>query len=276
MRNFNKSNRITKRRNNTAGEFTTINYAALRDPRLTPLARLLLIEVLSDSDNFTFSETLYMNRLGIKSKPTYYVHLNKLIECGYVKKDDQNGGHFKFYTISEYGNLNGSSTEKKLDGNPEVVVDIQHSLPDKNESGTGVEVVKKTGMTDKEFQVKLTKYLLPYANSFTEEELSKVTELVLEHGVTNDFYGLKPKLDRAVKKLKTRFYTECIALVRLNTGSSKAQKVFKEWLKDEIFNKNNMLLDAKKKYMHLKIQFRIKGPSDPETDYIDRMENPED
>ena len=94
------------------GEFTTVNYNLLRDKNLTPIAKLLLIEILSDNDNFTLSQTVYCNRLGI-SKGTWFNVIKNLIDNGYIKKEKKltnSKGIYYNYIVSEYGDLIDSTT----------------------------------------------------------------------------------------------------------------------------------------------------------------------
>lgn len=130
------SNRKTIQQENKSGEFTTVSYKILRDKNLSPISRILLIEILSDSDSFTMSPTMYMNRLGV-TKKTLYKSINQLEEFGYVKKTDitkpSKSGKVKkvyHYLISPYGNLN---TESKTSDLKEDIQTIDTIIPEVKE-----------------------------------------------------------------------------------------------------------------------------------------------
>jgi hypothetical protein len=112
------NNRKIRKSNKKSGTFTTVDYNILRDKNLNCNAKILLIEILSDSDNFDLSQTLYCARLGW-AKNQFTRAIEQLIEYGYMKrtpieKDKVIPGKKKkgsnrilyFYTVSEYGNLN--------------------------------------------------------------------------------------------------------------------------------------------------------------------------
>jgi hypothetical protein len=114
----NKTNIKPKTRN--AGTFTTVSLKLLNNNNLSRDARFLLIQIFSDSDEFTFSPTLYADRMGCTEK---HIH-NKVVELenhGFAKrtplsKDSYVKGRKKkgsdkiiyHYTFSEFGNLNKS------------------------------------------------------------------------------------------------------------------------------------------------------------------------
>ena len=105
------SNRKTIKCENELGKFTTVNYKVLRDKKLSPISRILLIEILSDSDNFTLSPTMYSNRLGV-TKKTLYKSIQQLVDNGYIRRTNISKPGTKgkeklvyHYLISEYGNL---------------------------------------------------------------------------------------------------------------------------------------------------------------------------
>ena len=134
------NNRKIRNTNKKSGTFTTVSYNILRDINLTPNAKILLIEILSDSDNFDISQTLYCKRLGWE-KNQFTRAIVSLEEHGYIKrtpidKDKVIPGKKKkgsnrvmyFYTVSEFGNLNNEKvteiTIANNEANPPTIDDL--------------------------------------------------------------------------------------------------------------------------------------------------------
>ena len=106
-----------KRIKNNVGEFTTVPYNILRDNNLTPTAKLLLIEILSDRDDFDLSQSVYCKRLGI-STGGWYKSIQNLIKFGYIKRTKKKidgKGIYYDYIIDESGSLSTPTDEVKLD-----------------------------------------------------------------------------------------------------------------------------------------------------------------
>jgi hypothetical protein len=100
-----------------SGNFVTIDAKIISDKNLTSNAKILLISILSDSDSFEVSQSLYCKRLGWE-KNQFTTAIKQLEKSGYVKRtkldsDKAIAGKLKkgsnrilyFYTVSEYGNL---------------------------------------------------------------------------------------------------------------------------------------------------------------------------
>jgi predicted transcriptional regulator len=110
------------------GNFTVIPYNVLRDKRLSSTDKILLIEILSDTEDFAVSAKLYCERLSIV-KRQFYRSLNNLIELGYVSKKALPSNSIKeityFYTISSYGNLKEETVEISniSDSKEEIIVE---------------------------------------------------------------------------------------------------------------------------------------------------------
>lgn len=125
-------NKNVIRQDLSKGEFTTIPIRILTDKRLSGNSFKLLVAILSDSDEFNFSRTRYVNMLDI-SETTFDKSLNQLIQCGYakIKKIILKTGlqiNKNFYTFSVFGNL---KTEEK-----------QVEIPNENNQlDNGVEMV---------------------------------------------------------------------------------------------------------------------------------------
>lgn len=101
-----------------AGTFTMLPNNLLNDNKLKLMSFKLLLSILSDSDEFTLSQTMYCNRLGISDR-TFKNCIKDLEENGYVKRSNIGKTHFNFYTISIYGNLNKETPEKTPESEPQ-------------------------------------------------------------------------------------------------------------------------------------------------------------
>ena len=127
------TNKTVIRKKNKSGEFTTIHNSILNDSRLSATALRLLLSILSDSDTFRLSQSLYKKRLGMNENRTFLRAIANLEECGYLKKTEVGKGVFIpnikkansdkkvfHYTISEYGNLK-SETKPEPEVQPEPI-----------------------------------------------------------------------------------------------------------------------------------------------------------
>lgn len=91
-----------------------------RDNNLSSNAKILLIEILSDRDDWDLSRKNYLKRLEWAPK-TFNDAILKLEENGYIRRTPILNTIYYFYTISEYGNLlpkkssGDTSTEKDSD-----------------------------------------------------------------------------------------------------------------------------------------------------------------
>jgi len=116
-------NKTVHRTKLKAGTYTMAPYHITRDSRLTSNAKILLIEILSDADDFRLSQSLYCKRLSWDKKQ-FDRAIQCLIKAGYVKRTPidekvsipgvKKAGSKKVlyhYTISEYGNLNSDEVE---------------------------------------------------------------------------------------------------------------------------------------------------------------------
>ena len=97
------------------GTFTTVSYTILHNPKLLPVDKMLLISILSDSDNFQLNQNLYATRLGVARK-TIGESIKRLVKQGYMKEPNtkskgKGNGFITYYTISEYGNLSTNEEE---------------------------------------------------------------------------------------------------------------------------------------------------------------------
>jgi hypothetical protein len=107
MKNASRKNRKVTRK--VKGDFTKVQISLLNDKRLSPTAKLLLIMILSDADDFVYSQARYIKMLNV-AKTTYLRAFDELIELGYAKVTKFKDTNFNNYIFSEYGNL---KTEEK-------------------------------------------------------------------------------------------------------------------------------------------------------------------
>ncbi|RXR17353.1 hypothetical protein EQG63_11230 [Flavobacterium amnicola] len=273
-------NKKVIRKKNESGKFTTINLSVLNDTRLSTTARLLLISILSDSDEFTLSQELYKKRLGI-GQSAYLNAISNLEEFGYLrktglendvsipknKKADSNKTIY-FYTISEYGNLGKEAPkietqETKANNQPAIKV-----IPETIEQPTIQEPV---------VSYELAEYLQKTANVYlSNDDLS--SKLVSEIETTASIKNVKKLIDTEL----IRVYNETFDSIRhlIKPNSEKSVKEFKQWLKKEIFENFNIHFKnqtPRSKWAHISlIKNKKKATVDYETQMSDYYENPRD
>lgn len=238
---YNKNKKV-HRRENKKGDFTTINYAILRDKRLTPNAKLLLIEILSDTDNFKFSEQLFINRMGI-TKKTLYRAMDNLKENGYLKSTKIKNTKYNYYTISEFGNLNS-----------------------KEETEQETEPAKKLN-TNVEDYSKETDFI--YKNlEFICSELTKTIVEVME----DKQYQLLPDCVKIIQDRKKKHYNDIKGFIENVHRSEEVKKLAIKILKERIFEKNQHI-DSYYRTIHAATtQINRKKPLDRESLWADKMD----
>lgn len=209
-------NKKVHRKENKNGTFTTINYAILRDKRLTPNAKVLLIEILSDTEGFKFSEQLYMNRMGI-TKPTLYRAMDKLIEYGYLKTTKIKNTHYNFYTISEYGNLNSNNDDEAIEDS---TIEASKTLEENQKPN------------DLDLQSKVYSYLNPYCDFITPEAAAKYHTMA-DGG--QDYHSIKSALDKILKKNQVEHFNEVKTTLLESYAGQKVKDEAIKVLKVEIF-----------------------------------------
>jgi len=244
-------NKKVHRKEKKNGTFTTINFAILRDKRLAPNAKLLLIEILSDIDGFKYSEQLYMNRMGI-SKDTLYRAMKNLIEHGYLKKTKIKNTNYNYYTISEYGNLNSSDDAEVSEDS------VTASSGD----------TKSNVSTDSDLQSKVFDYLNPYYEFITPEVASKYHAMA---GEGEDYYTIKSTLDKLIKKNQVQHFNEVKSKLLESLASKKVKGEGVKILKKEVFEKIKMTSsDRIRKLAGININRR--KPLDEESLWADKMD----
>lgn len=114
------NNKKIRNTNKKPGNFTTVSYDIIRNKNLTSNAKILLIEILSDSDDFELSQSLYCKRLGWEknqfTRAIEQLEIHGFIKRTRIERDKVIPGKKKkgsnrilyFYTVSEFGNLNSN------------------------------------------------------------------------------------------------------------------------------------------------------------------------
>src|SRR5690554_6570502 len=74
-----------KTKNHKAGNFTSIPNNLLHHPTLSLKAKMLMIQLLSDSDEFTLSPSLYAKRMNT-SVSNVYNAIKELVKDGFIRK----------------------------------------------------------------------------------------------------------------------------------------------------------------------------------------------
>ena len=75
------------------GRFTSISNFIINEAKLSPVARLLLISILSDSDDFSLVPSIYCKRLGIEVR-YFRTLMEELIAGGFIKRVEVGGDRF--------------------------------------------------------------------------------------------------------------------------------------------------------------------------------------
>lgn len=264
----NKNNKTIIKAERIAGKFTTISHRVIHDKRLSVTARLLLVSILSDAENFDFSRTGLRKRLGI-SEYKLDASIEELQRYHYLKKT-KTYGQYIHYTISEYGNL-------------------KNEVEDSSEVNKSSEAITSNTQEDS----------IPYMNSgqFQQdwEQLSKyLTERddyidmdLLKEGVdklksSNDIFEIKRTQDREIRKNKIKHYKVLEDFV----NGGYASKDLKPKILKEV---RRLITDEHKKptpeevnkirnrISHDQYKNKIKRDGfDFETQAVDRYENPMD
>lgn len=243
-------NKTVHRKVNKNGTFTTINYTILRDKRLKPNAKLLLIEILSDTDKFKFSETLYMNRMRI-AKKTLYRAIDNLETCGYLKKTKIKNTDYNYYTISEFGNLNSN---EDVNDSEDIVEETSDTPKDRH-------------TPDLELQTRVYAYLNQFYD-FVDEDVADRYNTMANEG--QDYYAIKSELDKILKKNKTQHFHEVKSSIMKSYASQEVKDKAIKLLKIEVFEKN-LKADPKRMRNRASLDINKRKPLDPESLHADKM-----
>lgn len=207
--NYEIPNKKVIRSKQKKGEFTTINYKILRDKRLTSNAKILITHILSDSDDFRYSEQLYINRMNI-SKTAYYRALKNLIENGYMRKEPIANTIFNYYIISEFGNLN-----------------CKTQMP---------EAFDNLELNEKEIEDKVLNFLRPYHNFFkVNDELLKPYFKMINKG--HDYHQIESALINFIEKFLNNLFNAASNIIKKNSFDENLIDEALDILKDEVYNK---------------------------------------
>jgi len=271
------TNKTVIRKEKKTSEFTTIHNSILYDSRLTPTAFRLLVSILSDSDTFRLSQSLYKKRLGMTENRAFLNAIANLEECGYLKKTEVAKGVYipnikkanshkivYHYIISEYGNLK-SESQPKIEFQPEPISE-------------------NIELEDKVTLMKKCKDLIKENRKLLESDCAfqKIAE-AYEKGIYD--IAVYQKLideEKDIQGLLKQYYKDVLGWIQdiIIPERPKALKEFEEWLKDEIFNKRNSKLErvsVRSTYSCLSlIKYGKKFKTDYETEMGDYHENPKD
>jgi len=265
-------NKKVNRKTIEEGKFTTMHHSILYDKRLTSTAYRILESILADSDEFRISYRLFMNRFGLGKKAVVNA-FNNLEECGYVRTNKIKGHHGQFYIINECGNLNTAKT----DSNVETVIpqsQVTEELPPPIQNPIKTNEQKIIEQHNKNVEL---------YNNYLDNKISKILNtqndfdtfmlIVDKHfeTVPFDFYICKNEVEKFLTKIKTKYYNEALEHAEANNyhKNHKAMKLYKDWIKAEIFDKNNI----KFKYDTMWRQFQQQNrKQDFETIMADRLE----
>ncbi len=279
-------NKTVIRKENKKGQFTTIHHSILKDKRLSSNGFRLLVNILSDSDeNFKLSPTVYCNRLRI-SKTTFLNAIKNLEECGYLKREDSKIDSSKnYYTISEFGNLKKEPSESitnetkdsfeqdEAEAN-EIKDSFEQEEAEANEIKDSFEQEEVEAESVSEYSDEFLAYVKTLERLSGYEEFGALLiDEWMEKLKINTVVELKKKVDEYLKEI----YQEYLALAKNPEKYPKALIKYKAWLKDEIFNKHNLDVNAKNKWAILSL-IKCKKPykTDFETMMGDYFENPKD
>jgi hypothetical protein len=219
-------NKSVIRKENKAGEFTTVKYKILRDKSLNSNAKILMIEILSDTDRFDFSETLFMNRMDVGAKG-YRSALAKLVASGYIRTKKIGNSNLNYYTISEYGNLNNTdiTNEEQVEEliiQPEIETTVVPTL---------VELTKDECDN-------LGVYMSIYKNFLTDDIVSKFSTMIHND---MDFYLIKSEIDKLINKEKKSFFNKIANEIKVSSSNQDTKNEAIKLLKIEVFDKNTQL-----------------------------------
>lgn len=251
------------------GKFTTFQHSILYDKRLTADDKIILTSILADADNFNVTHELLLNRFDLSENTLRKIFKN-LEQCGYLMRTKLKRGNY--YTISEFGNLNGTTTDSNVDtvvSQPQVTEEVPQPIQ---------EPIQTNEQKLQEQHDKHTKMLLEYTSTKDSLFVDKVNfdtfiELVGNHLVIFplDFYVFKNEAEKFLTKIKIKFYKEAEAHAEANNyhKNHKALKLYKGWIKTEIFDNNNL----KFKYDTMWRQFQQQNrKQDVETLMADKLE----
>lgn len=243
------------------GKFTTIQHSILKDKRLSSDDKIILTSILADADNFNVTHELLLNRFDLSENTLRKIFKN-LEQCGYLKRTKMKRGNY--YTISEFGNLNGTTTDSKTETVVPPTVYEEEPPPNKEQ----LNELDKFNNLYNTYRQSINGYL-------KYEQISKeVTKITLDaiHNDIIDFYVIKRDLEKYIYKITTGYFNKAFAFTKESpTNSTNAAiNAYKKWLKEQIFDRQQ--LDIKYETTWLTLKNRHRKSFDAETEYADRLE----
>ena len=262
----NKNNKTVFKSENVAGKFTTIPHRIINDKRLSTDARLLLISILSDADNFDISRTGLMNRLGL-SEYKLDKAFNELIEYGYLKKTKRHSQYFH-YTVSEFGNLNNDSNVN----NQSVCPEVSTAKSNEDEDYLNSQQYKDDITSLQQFTTDFQEYI----------NFKLMSEQLKTIQCRDDIFSIKREQQKEIKKNKLAHYK----VIEKSVNDSYARKndkpkILKE-IKRLIFEEHQRPMDREVDRIRTRISIKRnkdkvkKYGFDYETQLVDSYENPLD
>jgi len=253
------------------GTFTTIPYSILKDNRLSADSFRVLTSILSDADDYPVTHEIILNRFPMSENTLRKVWKN-LEDCGYLKRKALPKGNY--YTISEFGNLNGAITDSNIET---VVVQpptVTEELPQPIQ-----EPIKTKEQRDEDLEAKNVKLYEEYSKTIkslinNNENICNIFFEIRDKHLDVypfDFYAFKNEFEKYTIKFKTNFYNEALEYAEVNNyhKNHKALKLFKESIKNEIYTKNNINFNYDTMWRQFQQQNR---KQDVETIMADRLE----
>lgn len=251
-------NKKTIKRDKKGGDFTTIHYSVLRDKNLTSSCKILLIEILSDSESFKFSETVLCNRMGI-SKTAYYDAMEILIDNGYIRKTKIKQTNKNFYLISEYGNLNNKepSNEEQLQEEEETLICNIDELG----KASSIQITSE--------QKNQLQNIMMSNSEFKGVEMAKTYTKMVNEGF--NYHEIKSHIEGFIKKEKRTHFNAIKELIKTITWNSRLQIEALKVLKQEVFN-NNKKINYGTVKRKASTTINSRKPLDPESLEADRCD----
>lgn len=272
MYNSIKKNKTIIRRKNEAGNFTTVSYKLLRDKNLKPNSKLLLIEILSDCDSFTLSQSLYCNRLGI-DKRTFTSSIKDLENNGYCRRSKIKNTNLYHYTFSEFGNLNKTVEEVSTPTETTPISATPIEVKPEIKTSTPKPTFKVTEASIKAVQNVISKNKV-LIDSLIETDLNNIENIFNDYGMS---YEGKERLEKFFQQKQKDCYQKLMKEVTNSTAiNKKNHSLAKKIMIEQIFEKQNTKLNLSTllKMTSKKVQ-KNKG-WDFETQLVEDYENPLD
>lgn len=252
----NLKNGIIIKRDLKGGRFIQTSTAIIKDKRLTDSA-LRLLQLLGDAMEGTKISLTYYRKLLGWSKDKLSNATKNLRQNGYLQltkkpKGEKNGFSY-YYTISEYGNL---KVEKDENGKLIELPYTAHSKKNKVKSATSKASTGESiqSLTQTQYEEKAIEILNDVPKVLLEENLAKFVKI---KSVDADV----KRFEKDVKKFVLDYKKECYKFFVTHTKGlsgeiTRIQNAYKDWLKEDIFDKNNFNPKYDVKWSHIKLQMK--------------------